>query len=186
MMPTNPFPGFVFVDCESTGLARPSYPIEVGIARCDGVAEGHLVRPAPEWAAIEWDPAALPIHGIAREQVDAEGRDPRWVADWLNQELDGATVCSDNPGFEAYWLGMLFGAARVEPRFALEDSHSLVCAALIKTRGDASAMESLKQRARAEAPYVHRAAADALFWATLFRMAMQPPAPMREPGRRQG
>lgn len=176
---SNPYPEFVFVDCESTGLARPSYPIEVGIARCDGGSEGHLVRPSPSWSGIAWDPAALPIHNLTREQVERDGKDPRWVAEWLNRELAGKTACSDNPHFEAYWLGVLFHAAGVEPAFGLEDTYSLVSAALISTQGDASGFDALRERVRREAPYVHRAAADALFWATMFREAMTPPGPVR-------
>lgn len=172
----NPAPGFVFVDCEATGLARPSYPIEVGIARCDGVAEGHLVRPVEAWAGVTWDPAALPIHNLTREQLETHGRDPRWIAEWLNRELEGSTVCSDNPEFEAYWLGALFHAAGVRPLFGLEDTHSLVCAALLSTRGTTGDLDAIKAKVRITHPYTHRAAADALFWAMVFGEAMTAPS----------
>ncbi len=167
----NPFPRFVFVDCEATGLDRPSHPVEVGLAWCDGSSAAHLVRPAPEWEAWTWSPAASRIHGISRDDAAASGKPAVWVADWLNSECSGRIVCSDNPPAEAYWLGELFRAAGRIPAFAIDDSYMLIQAALAGTPGGMGGFDGLRRRVQETHPITHRAADDALFWAAAFREA---------------
>lgn len=167
----NPFPGVVFVDCEASALERPSYPIEVGLAWCDGRSRGHLVRPVEAWDDWAWNLRSAEIHKIPRQDLFRHGTEVEVIAEWLNSEFEGKIVCSDNPSYEAYWLTELFTAADVRPQFMIHDSRSLITSALSKRRGGLRSFDDIEQRVKAAAPITHRAADDALFWALFFREA---------------
>jgi len=171
-LPTNPHPGFVFLDCEATGLDPPSHPIEVGLAWCDGISEAHLVRPASVWERWKWDPEASAAHHIRREDTLSDGRPVEWMADWLNTACAGHVVCSDNPLGDGYWLRELYRAAERVPRFRLVSAVALVEAALLDGPVGAAGLRDLKLRVARHCPVTHRAADDALFWAVVFREAM--------------
>jgi hypothetical protein len=112
------------IDIEASGFGRHSYPIEVGYVRDDGQAWCCLVQPAENW--LHWDPQAEQVHGIARALLVQHGRPAAEVARKLNDELGGRTVYCDGWAHDYAWLGLLFEAADLVPRFKLESVNRLL------------------------------------------------------------
>ena len=167
----NPYPRFVFLDFESSGLDKPSFPIEVGLAWCNGQSQGYLVRPAPLWETWTWSRDAAAVHGIRHEDLVNHGHAVEWVALWLNEQCRGKVVLSDNPVADGYWLNQLFAAAEMTAEFALDDADVLVQAALLSGPDGLAGYEDLKRVVEEDYPLTHKAADDALFWAMFFRVA---------------
>jgi hypothetical protein len=103
------------IDVEASGFGRHSYPIEVGFVLEDGRCGCTLIRPEPDWT--HWDPAAEHTHGIGRDLLVRHGRPAGDVARWLNQHLAGRVVYTDGWAHDYPWLGRLFDAAQISPRF---------------------------------------------------------------------
>ena len=112
------------IDIEASGFGRHSYPIEIGYAREDGQVWCTLVRPAAEW--LHWDPAAEAVHGIPRSALLQHGRALHEVAQRLNDDLGGRTAYCDGWAHDYAWLGALFEAAGLVPRFRLESVNKLL------------------------------------------------------------
>ena len=106
------------IDVEASGFGRASYPIEVGYVLPDGRARCTLVRPEATWT--HWDAAAEQTHHIDRDTLLAKGRPAAEVAQMLNDDLAGLTVYCDGWAHDYTWLGALFEAAGLRPRFKLE------------------------------------------------------------------
>lgn len=112
------------LDIEASGFGRGSYPIEVGFVAADGSLFCGLVRPEPDWQ--HWDDAAEALHGISRELLLRHGRPARWLAEQINQRLQGQTVYCDGWGMDYPWLARLYDAAGLLPSFRLEDLRRLL------------------------------------------------------------
>jgi hypothetical protein len=112
------------MDIEASGFGVGSYPIEVGFVDGDGALFCTLVHPEPDWQ--HWDAQAEALHGISRPVLSTHGRSVRWVAQQLNDRLGGLTVYCDAWGHDYPWLGRLFDAAGMSPRFKLEDLRHLL------------------------------------------------------------
>ena len=112
------------IDIEASGFGRHSYPIEIGYVREDGEAWCSLILPAADW--LHWDDAAERLHGITRTALLRHGRVAREVAQRLNDELGGLTVYCDGWAHDYAWLGSLFEAAEMTPRFRLESVNKLL------------------------------------------------------------
>ena len=106
------------IDIEASGFGRQSYPIEIGFVREDGLAWCSLVRPTNDW--VHWDAQAEQLHGISRDTLLLHGRPVAEVAWQLNADLAGRTVYCDGWAHDYTWLGKLFDAADLVPRFKLE------------------------------------------------------------------
>lgn len=115
----------VFLDVESSGIARGSFPIEIGWAwpAPDAArlrARSLLIRPEPAWLAREgaWDPAAVPVHGLTLERLQAEGIGTAEACDVLDAALEGQVVATDTGagGWDDDWLALLYEAAGRTPR----------------------------------------------------------------------
>ncbi len=114
----------IILDIEASGFGSGSYPIEIGVAMPDGALHVWLIRPMEEWT--HWQESAEKIHGISRQQLLEEGKDPRQVADELNELLVGQTVFSDGWGVDRTWLALLFYEAGVLQGFRLDSVYSLL------------------------------------------------------------
>ena len=106
------------IDLEASGFGRGSYPIEVGVKLQDGSIHALLIKPANSWE--HWDESAQAIHGISREQLNAQGKNVREVAIFLNELCAGQTLYSDAWSFDSSWLGRLFDEAEIVQRFKLD------------------------------------------------------------------
>lgn len=144
----------VFLDIEACGLARGSWPLEIGLAWIDAGrvrSEAHLIAPRPEWDLNLWCGRAASVHGIRLSDV-LSARPAEEIAA-LTDRLAGCEVVSDNPGWDQRWFDLLRGGCR--PRVQL-------------TRMREAVRKRLSDRAAAElslallhSPTPHRAGPDA-------------------------
>jgi hypothetical protein len=112
------------LDIEASGFGRQSYPIEIGFVRDDGQAWCTLVRPGDDWT--HWDDSAERVHRIPRATLLQHGRPAREVAQQLNAALAGRTVYCDGWAHDYTWLGVLYEAAEMSPRFQLASVRQLL------------------------------------------------------------
>jgi hypothetical protein len=152
------------LDIEASGFGRRSYPIEVGVVLPDGQTFCTLVRPQADWT--HWDPQAEQVHGIARDLLHTRGRPAVEVAQVLNERLAGQTVYSDGWANDYSWIGILFDAAEMSPRFKLENLRALL------SDDEAERWHRVKDQVCAECAITrHRASADArLLQLTVLRL----------------
>lgn len=160
----------VFLDFEASSLSDTSYPIEVGWVFEDGRAEAHLIRPAPSWT--DWDEIAGHIHGISREQLDAEGEPHDDVARRMIEVLSGHDLLASAPSWDGKWLSVLLRAAGL-PRYSLrlrgtrdaaDEAVRRTLAAVLAGSELQDAVEQVladSEAARSARPASHRALADA-------------------------
>lgn len=104
------------IDVEASGLGPGTFPIE--IALCDvatGETQSWLIRPTKEWLdpiLWHWSKASAEVHGIALDDLLADGVPVDDVADELDEFVDGATVVSTDQVADATWIQTLYAAAR--------------------------------------------------------------------------
>src|SRR4051812_30038448 len=152
----------IFLDFEASSLSKRSYPIEVGWVLEDGTAEGHLIRPAPNWT--EWDETAQAVHGISREELARSGEAHDFVCDRLLQVSVGNIIYASAPSWDGHWLSMLLRAAG-HPRHLLrlkDSEEAFVAAAREHAGADVAAERIAEVRRHFKAlPPAHRAVDDA-------------------------
>lgn len=142
------------LDVEASGLGRGSYPIEVGVVLGDGRAYCSLVLPESGWT--HWDESAQALHGITPAVLQRYGRPALEVAQTLNGLLAGMTVYSDGWANDYAWLGLLFDAAGLQPRFKLDNLRALL------SEEQAQCWHAVKNTVSTEMALArHRASADA-------------------------
>lgn len=112
------------LDIEASGFGRNSYPIEIGFVLPDGHAYCRLIRPEAHWT--HWDTQAEAKHQIPRRIILERGLPCGDVARQLNAQLAGQTVYTDGWNHDYTWLGVLFDAADMSPRFRLENLRALL------------------------------------------------------------
>lgn len=159
-----------FIDFEASSLAPDSYPIEVAWSDGDGRFEAHLIDPSSVPAWIDWSDAAQAVHGIRRDTLLVEGRDPGWVCDRLSADAGGQTLYSDAAEFDRAWLLELFRGAR-RPRPSIEVA-SIEALPELAELGDATLVH-LQQQARRLAGGQHRAGKDVMYLLHLFLLARE-------------
>lgn len=123
-----------------------------------------LIKPAESWADAAWDPAAEALHGLSRAKLVRAGRQPQRVCDAMNDALADATVYSDAPDWDGFWLYRLFEAAKVRRRFELHNF-----AELFESVSPARFTEA-KALAQKKTPHSHRARPDVLHMRALYRL----------------
>lgn len=112
------------IDLEASGFGRGSYPIEVGFALENRDIHSFLIKPEADWT--HWSEEAEQIHGITREQLQAEGMSIEEIAHKLNEMLSGQTLYSDAWSFDSSWIGRLFDSASIVQRFRIETINKLL------------------------------------------------------------
>ena len=142
------------LDIEASGFGQDSYPIEIGFVLADGRSHCSLIKPAPGWT--HWDAAAEKLHHISRETVQTHGRDPREVAQLMNEQLRGMTLYCDGWAHDYVWLAVLFEAVGMTPLFKLDNLRVLL------TEREVDRFDSVKRQVAAELHLQrHRASSDA-------------------------
>lgn len=112
------------IDLEASGFGRGSYPIEVGFALENRDIHSFLIKPEDDWT--HWSEEAEQIHGISREQLQAEGMSIEEIALKLNELLRGQTLYSDAWSFDSSWIGRLFDSAGIVQRFRIDTINKLL------------------------------------------------------------
>ena len=162
----------LWIDVEASGLSPESYPIEVGWSDLDGNSDSILIKPLATWT--DWDPSAVALHGISREQLAAEGAPVGEAAARIAAVTAGRVVLSDCTIWDMAWLSRLFVAAgRKHVPFRLEGALEAVRSIAAQRRIGAIGGIEAEFAAQQIAPITHRAADDARHWATLTRLVAQ-------------
>jgi len=111
----------VIIDCEASGLADNSYPIEVGVSLHED-SFGFLIKPEKNWT--HWCKKAEKIHNISRESLHL-GKSAHEAATLLNNQLRDTVIFSDAASYEIFWIDQLFKAAKLERFFEIESIYIL-------------------------------------------------------------
>ncbi|MGV6819462.1 MAG: hypothetical protein ACWA5T_03070 [Parvularcula sp.] len=163
----NPFAGSIaFIDVEASGLGPNSWPIEVGWGFVGTDPRAVLIKPADSWSMVAWEKSAEALHRISPIQLVTEGKKPIEAALGLNAALAGAQVYSDAPDYDSFWLFRLYDAAGIKPNFRLFDLGDLLRPIW---EGEPAELVDL---ASAEAPHIHRAAADVRHLQKMYEIAL--------------
>jgi len=162
----------LWLDIEASGLANDSYPIEVGWCDFSGKTGHVLIAPCPDWT--HWDDNAEHLHGISRSTLNTEGHSVTEAAQIVALAVADKVVFSDSPLFDARWLYKLFFAAGwSDVPCHLEDADDLLLNIVKNGRLGMIDKIEIEITAQKIAPITHRAADDAMFWATLTRLALE-------------
>lgn len=138
----------ICLDFEASGLGPRSYPIEVAWRDgATGASDSFLISPAevPGWT--DWDEMAQGIHGIAREQLVADGIGVGKACWRLNRALEGRVVYCDALEFDLFWLRRLYDAAQMRPMFRLEGLESMLSGTRLQRFLDVIATQQRRHRA---------------------------------------
>jgi hypothetical protein len=115
---SNPdFARFAFIDLEASGLGSNGFPTEIGWATIhEGgsiVSGACLIKPPAIWTmyANAWSTVSERLTGISREMLGREGLSPRDAMARFLEAVGDRGLLSDEPDFDAHWLGMLTKAA---------------------------------------------------------------------------
>ncbi len=113
----------------------------------------------------QWDKRAERLHGITPKMLSDMGLGAAAACDRVSAALDGATVYSDAPDWDGFWLMRLFDAAGRKCHFRLSDFSAAI--------PPLEAPEKARLLAEADrlAPRRHRASEDALHLVTVYRLA---------------
>lgn len=166
----------VFYDCEASGL--DGFVIEIGWAFVDPAngqiaSASYLVRPLTEWRIeTAWDENAEDLHGISLADLYAGGVPVCDIANAMNRALAGRELYSDSL-FDAGWLAQIYDGAGIEPSFTVRQTGAdyLLEKAVAERNFDVRRYREVRDEA--EQNRRHRAQADALLWAQLWRMVVQ-------------
>jgi len=116
----------LFIDFEASSLNVDSYPIEVAWSVESGSIESHLINPYSVDSWTDWEPAAQEIHGLSRQRLSEEGREPKWVAKRMNEVLAGKTLLTNAYEFDLDWCETLFKAANEKMDFKFGDAWTVM------------------------------------------------------------
>lgn len=167
----------IFLDFEASSLASGSYPIEVAWGSSEDSIDSHLISPAGIATWTDWSNAAQQLHGLTREQLLSEGKQPIWVARRMNEQLAGQIVYTDNPDYDGFWLEQLFKrSAGLKPSFRLAHVDGLLVGLICSDSADHSnvvrVLRTMKQMARQSVAGQHRAAADVQYLLKLYALVV--------------
>lgn len=154
-----------FLDLEASGLGPDSWPIEVGWCFENGDPETFLIRPSDDWPLDAWDPKAEGLHGLTMAEVTRAGNSIAVVCERLNDVLGDATVFSDAPDWDGFWLYRLFTAAGMKQQFEISNFAGLF------DRISSDALNAIIRRAGRISPHRHRARDDVLHMRCVFKLA---------------
>lgn len=115
----------IILDFEASGLHPDSYPIEVAwYNMVNGECDDFLIKPTSYWTY--WDENAEHIHGINQGTLLTEGLDVYRATLRLKKAISSQSVYSDAPGFDEFWLRVLFDACEERIPFPVKSVYELV------------------------------------------------------------
>jgi hypothetical protein len=117
----------LFIDFEASSLNMvESYPIQVAYNLPNGKIVSYLINP---YCVDDWDDwdlyAQQAIHGFSREQLRKQGKDPLWVANMMNEQLNGQVLYTNAPDYDGFWRDRLFNAVGMERTFRFSSAYEL-------------------------------------------------------------
>lgn len=171
-LPDN-YKGYFFIDIEATGLKMPSYPVSIGIRSTQGYASQCLIKPNPNWKNFHMTQEAEKIHKIPMNTIAEHGYETNHVAQWILDLAKGIERASgtpkffsDNPAYEAMWLGKIFEQF---PNIYIGNSHSLIREKLDHLSLSPEKEAQLKKEVREQCPHTHNALDDVLYWTEIVK-----------------
>ena len=114
-----------------------------------------LIRPHASWSGDLWSAESEAVHGISLDYLERTGSSIEDVLAWYDTVNIGVAV-SDNPEFDARWLGCLARLTRTPPRVRLVDFDTYVLMTLKDTGAVNDVFRHLEQSS-----VPHRAGEDA-------------------------
>lgn len=169
-----------FLDVESSGIARGSFPIEIGWAFAhadDATLEAHslLIRPDDSWLARDgaWDGAAVRVHGLTLERLMDEGLPISEACERLDAAFAGRVLASDTGAgsWDDDWLLALYEAAGRDRGWDLAERPSGNHVARRLTALGLVPVTVRPALAPHAPPHTHAAAEDALVFAWEYAMS---------------
>ena len=160
---------YAALDFEASSLAQDSWPIEVGLSwlkNGDVRTWSSLIRPAPDWCFSAWSSQSADVHGITHDALRDASAAPE-VVDEFFKILDGKSLVSDAPEFDAGWLSRLLQAGGCDTVPTVADYHRVSCAQFSGLALD-MLYETLERH-----PAPHRAGPDSARLVRAWRVAMR-------------
>ena len=154
-----------FIDFEASSLSFDSYPIEVAWSNSKDNIEAYLISPQKISSWTDWSVESQKIHGIHRDELIQNGKDPQFVCERIYATLDNQIVYSDASPFDMDWLKKLYEATNMPlPNFSIRDIDELCIAELacadIGADSIVERLETLKIQAKNKVQKRHRATYD--------------------------
>ena len=110
----------ILLDCEASGLASKSYPIEIAWLNVATFEEdSFLINPFSCSTWDHWDHSAEQIHGLCVNELIEKGITVQEAAERLSGSLSGQKVYTDCPAHDYTWVQRLYSVAnaRMDVRF---------------------------------------------------------------------
>jgi hypothetical protein len=115
----------IILDCEASGLAQESYPIQIGwVNMFTKEEDSFYIRPAEDW--VHWDEHAQDIHNIPRKLLYDVGLTVEQAAKRLTKSLGECPIFTDAPAFDGFWVTKLFEEAKLPLPFDFHSVYALV------------------------------------------------------------
>ncbi|MBD8615182.1 hypothetical protein IFT69_15925 [Pseudomonas putida] len=146
------------LDIEASGLTAESYPVSIGVAGNDQ-AWIWYVTPLGEW--VEWCEIAAGIHGIDRDFLLSQGRDPFLVAREMNAIFKGRSLMV-NSEWDQGWLAKLFDESSVRCAFEVKRLDQVFAASVCHSINDAFESAEVPHEADKDATVLREAILAAL------------------------
>lgn len=166
----------LYVDVEASSIEKGSFPIEVGWCVDDEAGpESFLVAPAPCWDVTSgWSAVSQGFHGIPLDDLRRDGIAVRSAAARIEAAFGHRMVVSDNPGFDEFWLGMIYDAAGLPMRWQVRHIDEVFKFCVTANPISAAAFVRAFKEVEHVYPHPHRAGPDALRMAKKGRALADP------------
>ena len=159
-----------FIDVESSGLGRGSYPIEYGSCGLDLKPLSFLIKRRNDFALNGWSLGSQNLHNISLEDLEDNGVDPDEAIGRIGSDLaQGNIGLSDNPGHDCQWLTLLSSNLVSLDIYPINLFQRKAHLAALERHG----FERLSQataRVQERYPHIHRAGPDSLRAAAQFKL----------------
>lgn len=148
------------IDFEASGLTKTSYPIEVAWGSSGKAVTSFLLNPDKMAGWTEWSLKSFEFHGILRNELIENGKDPRQVAEQMITELAGKDVYSDEPRFDSMWKDRLLMDSGFDPDVIRIKNLKYFLNKIIKIKSPCKRFPDLFQEFSVKKSICHRAGAD--------------------------
>ena len=160
--------GYIFVDCEATGLSNPSYPISIALKSTCGFQSQILIKKHKSWKNYHMDKKAIEIHHIQEKTLEDNGYDAEDVALWLvelSKKYKEIILYSDNPSYEAMWINHILSVIPIIPtnsfpNIFIGNTRDIIVQSGLSKNIDKNTFDKKFQEYREKYPHTHDALDD--------------------------